>query len=89
MWSPVSGGEEFCLLLADMDGGHISSVFEDLRERIGALETRAGDERIRFTVSIGVCTELKDTLEEMIREADMLLYRAKEGGRNQVVMDCG
>ena len=41
--------------------------------------------RIPITVSIGYCTELGSTLDEMINNADTALYEAKENGRNQIV----
>ncbi|OGQ98277.1 MAG: diguanylate cyclase response regulator [Deltaproteobacteria bacterium RIFOXYD12_FULL_57_12] len=81
------GGEEFCLLLADMGEEYVPDIFEDLLAKIAALETKAGDRIIRFTVSIGVCTRLGVTLEAMIKEADLLLYKAKSGGRNRVELD--
>ena len=46
-----------------------------------------GDEYLQATVSIGVTSVLSDNLDEMINNADELLYRAKEVGRNFVIGD--
>jgi PleD family two-component response regulator len=42
---------------------------------------------LRITVSVGVCTEMGENLDFMLRAADRLLYHAKEQGRDQVVID--
>ena len=42
---------------------------------------------INLTVSIGVCTTLANSLEEMINRSDEGLYKAKQNGRNQVVLE--
>jgi len=47
-----------------------------LFEEIGLLD--------KNTISIGVCTKLMDSLDDMIKEADKMLYIAKNEGRNRV-----
>jgi len=44
------------------------------------------NDSISLTVSIGVTSTLCNTLGEMINRADEALYKAKQHGRNQVVM---
>jgi len=45
------------------------------------------DKTINITISLGVSelSETRQTLEQIIAEADKNLYRAKNAGRNQVV----
>lgn len=81
------GGEEFCLLLTSMDQENVPKFFEGLREKIAQTKVQLKGHAINFTVSIGVCTELQSSLEDMIEQADKLLYMAKEGGRNRVMVD--
>ena len=81
------GGEEFCILALNiMDSGGVETYFERLRQLFQdtPIETPSG--AFKLTISIGVCDQMKGTLDEMIAEADTLLYTAKRNGRNQVVI---
>lgn len=78
------GGEEFCVLAVNMDRESVEGVFNSLREKIEETGIPTGSGAIRITVSIGVCTEPMNDLEEMIKQADSMLYKAKESGRNRV-----
>jgi diguanylate cyclase (GGDEF)-like protein len=80
------GGEEFCLLLKDISAHNVLVAVERLRANIerNIIISDKGEE-IRFTISIGVSVSHEDTLEEDIDQADLLLYNAKQGGRNQIV----
>jgi diguanylate cyclase (GGDEF)-like protein len=81
------GGEEFCILLVNDHCEESFTIFDNLRKTIAESEAVVNGIHIRFTVSIGVCTRLANSLEEMIKQADLLLYQAKEGGRNRVKSD--
>ncbi len=79
------GGEEFSIVLPFAD----LKVAREIAERIrGELEVRSsGPESLvpPLTVSIGVvCVEPEETLSETMERADILLYKAKEAGRNRV-----
>lgn len=78
------GGEEFCVLAPGLDREAARELFESLRAQVEGTVVEVAGQAIRFTVSVGVCCDLRDTLEAMITEADNLLYEAKRGGRNQV-----
>lgn len=81
------GGEEFCILLSGTDPKHVPEVFEDLRKAFESKTINFNTHTIRFTISIGVCTRLNSSLEEMVKQADDLLYQAKNSGRNQIIVD--
>ena len=81
------GGEEFCLLAANMRSQETFFHFEQIRETIEEQSFGAGTATVKFTISIGVTTKIADTLNATINRADELLYQAKEDGRNRVVMD--
>jgi len=80
------GGEEFCVVLKNIAPSKALSIFENLRAKIEACNVAATNgENIHCTVSIGVLLSPEETLEESINQADMLLYSAKQQGRNRVV----
>jgi diguanylate cyclase (GGDEF)-like protein len=81
------GGEEFCLLAANMRAQETFFHFEQIRKTIAEQPFTAGSDTVAFTISIGVTTRIADTLEETINRADELLYQAKEEGRNRVILE--
>ncbi|WP_051677208.1 diguanylate cyclase [Maridesulfovibrio frigidus] len=78
------GGEEFCVLCADMKADEIQQVFESVRDDIEKRTIVVGKHEILLTVSIGVCAKTMSSLDEMIEVSDKKLYEAKNKGRNQV-----
>ena len=80
------GGEEFAALLVHSDEDAVK-VAERLRETLSRLDVQVGSEKIGFTVSIGLTWIDKDnpSIEEVMKQADRCLYKAKEEGRNRVV----
>lgn len=83
------GGEEFCVLAVNMQDEAVDMIFDGLRQVIASspVAVNNGEDTIQVTLSIGVTTVLDKTLDEMVKKADVLLYEAKEGGRNRVVSD--
>ncbi len=77
------GGEEFTVLLPQTGESASLQLAERLREMISSY---AFPKSIHITVSIGL-SELRsdDTVESLIKRADIALYQAKEGGRNLVI----
>ncbi|MEH6405554.1 MAG: diguanylate cyclase [Sneathiella sp.] len=78
------GGEEFCFLAVNVREENRQSLFDELLKTISSVEFKFGDEVVHVTASIGVCTELDQSLDEMIKQSDAALYEAKENGRNRV-----
>ncbi len=81
------GGEEFCMLLTTMPENGIVDFFESLRLQIENKAVNVDNQVIRFTTSIGVTSSFGGSLADMINRADLLLYGAKQGGRNRVCFD--
>ena len=81
------GGDEFIVLLVQTGREKAKEVALRLISGIEELEIRTEEESIQITVSIGLTTINKDsTIEGMIQRADKALYKAKNGGRNQVAI---
>jgi diguanylate cyclase (GGDEF)-like protein len=79
------GGEEFAMILPDTSDA-VQSM-EKFRKLIEETIVECGGEKITFTVSIGVCRQMQPTLDQMLKQADDNLYRAKESGRNRIVVN--
>ena len=81
------GGEEFCVVLKNINRFSAIEILERLRvEAESTVVYSDKKEAITFTISIGVAVYEND-LEETIGQADMMLYKAKQNGRNQIVSD--
>ena len=77
------GGEEFLVLLPDTPPAGAAHVSERLRAGVAAISGLPS----AVTVSIGLAACHQDETPEMLVErADAALYRAKEAGRNRVVL---
>lgn len=84
------GGEEFCILTPGGTRREVITRFENLRRKIKETPVTMLKEKkqIRISTSIGVCSEMGDSLELMMKIADECLYKAKEGGRNRLEAEC-
>lgn len=79
------GGDEFAVILPDTD--HIGAIDMADRLRIIVLQNPLiiRDQQISLTVSLGVsCFEDQRDSNEMIRQADAMLYKSKREGKNRV-----
>lgn len=79
------GGDEFIVLLEQLDD---EAVAEDVAQRIleaAAEPIRHHDQEWRVTASVGLAfcrTVDKLDVDELVRQADSAMYRAKRAGRN-------
>jgi len=84
------GGEEFIVILPDIDLHGAYAAAERMRQRIEQLNLSIGAETLHCTASFGV-SEWKhgrnQTFEQCLDRADAALYCAKQLGRNRVCVD--
>lgn len=83
------GGEEFALVLPGTDASRAAALAERLREAVERIEFTYGEQRVPLTASIGVAARTVSHTQpaaEFLAEADAALYRAKDAGRNRVVL---
>lgn len=83
------GGEEFLVVMPNTTLNIIEERAESLRTGIESLELSHQGKLIpRVTISIGVASypANANTVETLIKSADMALYDAKEAGRNKIIV---
>jgi diguanylate cyclase (GGDEF)-like protein len=79
------GGEEFLLIAPHLAPSDALALGEQLRTTI---ERATFDDGVRLTVSIGIAAyQPGEGLADLTARADRALYRAKESGRNRVLVD--
>jgi diguanylate cyclase (GGDEF)-like protein/PAS domain S-box-containing protein len=79
------GGDEFVVLCEELDGVHDAT---DLAQRILAtlsMPFSMGVDTMHVSASIGIALSVDGdaTADEILANADMAMYRAKDGGRNR------
>jgi len=80
------GGEEFVVVFPSRTAAEASSALHRAQEEL--LVATAKGNIPAFTVSYGVTdSHQAGTLEELLRVADLNLFRAKREGRNRIVLD--
>jgi diguanylate cyclase (GGDEF)-like protein len=82
------GGEEFFMVLTNtsLEKGFI--IAERLRRELDEKPTLCNDQKLHVTVSIGIAEFRKgEASKTWIERADLAMYRAKNLGRNRIVME--
>lgn len=88
------GGEEFIILFKDCNRSESGEILRRIKDTVSQAEYSFNDTSLHVTFSSGIA-DLGDihsetaTAEELVRISDERLYRAKEGGRNRIVIDSG
>ena len=82
------GGEEFCIVLKNINRYSALDIFERIRAEVEQFSFAIDkDNFLKFTISTGAVIHNDEPVEESINQADMMLYNAKNSGRNQVVFE--
>ncbi|MFC5468623.1 diguanylate cyclase [Cohnella suwonensis] len=89
------GGEEFTVYLPHTNREQAELLAERIMLAVGDNRVEAGNELVSVTISMGVLAESsadlrfddpKEYLRDVFSKADSALYKAKNGGRNRVVL---
>lgn len=82
------GGEEFLIILQDVDTNLLRVIGEKLLSLIGQSHLTLPDQRALFaTVSIGgTIVRGPDTIDSVVDRADRLMYQSKANGRNRLTI---
>jgi diguanylate cyclase (GGDEF)-like protein len=80
------GGEEFCILLPEVDKKKACAIAESLREKIEKTRILLRRSETNITVSIGVSVFPQDAADEneLLLKTDRAMYEAKQKGRNRI-----
>lgn len=82
------GGEEFLVVLPAASKQDVHRIVERVRRAVADTVIVDGEQRIKVTLSAGVTSSPEQSADDeiaLIRRADEALYKAKVGGRNQVL----
>ena len=81
------GGEEFLVVLMDIQEGDTMKVSEKIRTNMQETRIKVTDGILKKTISLGISEFPCDTQSfwQAIKFADVALYKAKETGRNRAV----
>lgn len=82
------GGDEFGILLTETKKSMAMKVSEKIRREVEKHPFVYREKAFRITVSIGVAAALQEGVRDwngLLNAADQALYRAKDGGRNNVM----
>lgn len=79
------GGEEFILLLPETNISGANKVIEVLREVIASHQFKYHTKNFNITMTFGMALfDGSQSVEMVLKQADLLLYKGKESGRNCV-----
>ena len=81
------GGEEFAVVMPDTDAESARRVLDEIRQRFAEIQYSAQPHDLSCTFSCGIA-QLAPQLDGKLlsQQADLALYVAKHGGRNQVAI---
>ena len=81
------GGEEFCFFMPEMNLDQAGIVMNDLCSEVRKMNLLYEGNEFSITLSIGVEEyDFASSLDELLDAADDKLYKAKNAGRNRVVV---
>jgi len=87
-WIARYGGEEFIIFFKNIELDEINMVMEKIRASIESNTFLYEDTPIKITSSFGVSfSNESSNFKNLIELADKRLYKAKETGRNKVIID--
>ncbi|MCK5687296.1 diguanylate cyclase [bacterium] len=82
------GGEEFVVICPEKSSSEVMIAAERMRRAVEEHEFMVAGEKVQITISLGLSDYPNDadTKKDLIEKADTALYRAKQTGRNRIVI---
>jgi diguanylate cyclase (GGDEF)-like protein len=80
--------EDFCVILRDTDEQNARETLENIRSIVHSAPIALDEENVlNLTLSIGASLNQNESMEETLDQADMMLYKARENGMDQLLFD--
>lgn len=83
------GGEEFVILVPSVNEKEVQFVAQKIKKSVKDTEFKENDEKFNITMSIGISCHSSKSISNsnfIINTADKALYKAKNAGRDMIVM---
>ena len=82
------GGDEFAVIMPQLEGSKINTIADRIVKKVDNHIFVRGNEKRRISVSLGISNYPKNSINavELIKNADVALYKAKNNGRNCFVI---
>lgn len=77
------GGDEFGILLLETNLTQARTVIDRIRQSL-VHEMRQYDWQVTFSIGVLVCTSSPESVEQMLKKVDELMYGVKRSGKNAV-----
>jgi diguanylate cyclase (GGDEF)-like protein/PAS domain S-box-containing protein len=82
------GGDEFAIIVTDVGDLEMRSIADRLMRQMHFPRTMPEGDVVTVTASIGLAwATLDESVDDFLRRADLLMYQAKQGGRDQIAID--
>ncbi len=85
-WVGRYGGEEFLVILPGANFENARARAEQIRQAVQVAVIQDGSRSLKITASFGVASGFPSAAEALIDASDAALYRAKDNGRNCVMV---
>jgi diguanylate cyclase (GGDEF)-like protein len=80
------GGEEFGILLTQVNGEQALTIAEKLRKMVAGWQFPGVPRTVTISSGVGIFPDHGSTRDALVKAADSALYAAKQGGRNKVCL---
>ncbi|MCP4324042.1 MAG: GGDEF domain-containing protein [Psychromonas sp.] len=81
------GGEEFCIVMMVKNSEEVETITQRILENIYNIKLTFEERKVTISASLGVFScpaKVECKLDKLIKQADLMLYQAKNNGRNRV-----
>lgn len=81
------GGDEFVGIISNITRTELEELGNRIRQLVKSAFFFLKNEKLAVSISVGATlAEKKDTIDSLIKRADLLLYKSKEGGRDRLTI---